>query len=208
MKSCLALLGSLFLIIGCSSSGPPESEDGNEATGALQENQTAASPELIVTCQVLQETRECGDVTICKVSTQGRCAATPASLASDPLWGDMCTRHGPNRDACQRNLGNFCEWQETESCVPNAGANVGAAVAQGDKLDIACKVLGEARQCDKASVCKASRQASCKALDAAAASDPRWKDMCPRAGVNEQACGWQSMFCKWEQVEHCVPSGR
>ena len=84
--------------------------------------------------------------------------------------------------------------------------DVGVGQAQdltAGSLTVACKTLGQFDACGRVSFCQSRTEALCVAKGAVA-NDPEWIRACQLAGVNEQACGWQSSFCNWEAVSQCV----
>lgn len=80
--------------------------------------------------------------------------------------------------------------------------------AFADNLDVTCRTLGDVGQCERVTICREQVEGMCVANANAIRSNPEWATMCPKAGVNEMACGWQSSFCHWEAVAQCVPLRR
>jgi hypothetical protein len=79
-----------------------------------------------------------------------------------------------------------------------------AQALSADSLGIACRTLGELGQCAATSLCKTASEASCKAKASALATDPSWATQCNRTG-SQQACGWLSSYCTWDETSLCVP---
>ena len=73
--------------------------------------------------------------------------------------------------------------------------------ASADEYDTTCSLLGRINECENVSICTLQRANGCFAKPTAPTAE--WNNLCPRAGVNEQACGWQP-FCEWRSDTRCV----
>jgi hypothetical protein len=170
-----------------------------EVGSAQAQDLTAGS--LTVACKTLGQFDSCGRVSFCQSKTEASCVAKGA-VASDPEWIRMCPLAGHNEQACGWQA-SFCSWQAQTQCVPTSGVAAPDSESGGDPIAVTCKTLGEVGQCGATTLCQTKTEAMCKAKGAVA-NDPEWIRMCPLAGHNEQACGWQSSFCSWQSVSQCV----
>ena len=73
-----------------------------------------------------------------------------------------------------------------------------------ESVGVTCRTLGEIGQCGASNLCRTSSEAQCKAKASAIASDPDWASQCMKIG-SQQACGWLSSFCTWEETSLCIP---
>lgn len=78
---------------------------------------------------------------------------------------------------------------------------------QATDWNYVCKALGEIRQCENVSVCREEVTSSTFCQAKAHLKGTQWEDLCPKAGHNELACGWQKSHCEWKHTtfRSCVP---
>jgi hypothetical protein len=81
------------------------------------------------------------------------------------------------------------------------GLFISSSLALADEYDTTCSLLGRIGECENVSICTIQRASGCFAKPTAPSHE--WVSLCPRAGVNIQACGWQP-FCEWRSDDRCV----
>lgn len=196
MSRFLAAFFLASFAVACSSSSEDE-------PAVASDDQAISDGSLTVACQTLGRFDSCNAVAFCKEKSDSSCAAKESALASSPDWKRICEGMAGNQQACGWQS-NWCEWRESRQCLPLGNVVTSDAQSGGDPIAVTCRTLGELGQCGASNLCKTKSEASCKAKPAVAASEPKWQQLCNNAGVNEQACGWQSNWCVWESTTTCI----